>query len=331
VSGENWRGNFQFGAEVTPGTPVAATRPMYFEMDGSVLTDDQPTRMHRSAMGARYNVTALTHGPISAGGRLRQLLSPSESLELFEMGIAAAAAAVVPAGGTLSRERVYKPGNTLRSTTIEYHDGANAWIERGAVLQSLTIAGTVDGDVTVEAEVFGAGIVEGSLTGSLATRNPDFLEGWQVGLAIDDPGDTPFATPIPSILRAWTIRFVNNLARRYGGNFTQQALDVAFGSFDLTADITLLADNAAALAEDVNRRNRVPRLVSVLMRDDAAIEGAIYPSVRVDMPGYWTVTDRGQQGGGLWREYRLTLQGIYDSVLANMVALTAVNTRTSVY
>ena len=124
MSGELWRSYFQIAKETTPGTTVAATRRMYFDIDGSRLSRDRDARAHRFATGSRDNVRAFTLGPTVVGGTLKMPLSASELVELLLMTLAGG---VTPADSDPVFLWTFTPGNTLDPATLEWYDGARAW------------------------------------------------------------------------------------------------------------------------------------------------------------------------------------------------------------
>jgi hypothetical protein len=327
MAGELWRSTFQIGKETTAGTNVAATRKMYFRTDGSRLTREREPRAHRFATTTRDNVRAFTLGPYVIGGTLIAPLSASEIIELLLMGIKAA---VTPTGAGSAKLWTFTPGETLEPATIEWQDGARAWEAGGCVVNKLKIAGNVREECTVEAEVFGMNMSTTTLTGALAERTPDFIEGWETKLYIDTFGGTAGSTQITGTLINWDIEIDNQLGRKYFAANTLNLGAVAVGELLVTAKLMFEASSATSATEFTNWDAATKRLVRLMFGDNEVISGADKKFVTVDIPGAWDAFDLGGTDEGT-RTYELGLQYIYDSTNAYGLQIRAQNARTTAW
>src|SRR5690242_20592530 len=97
MSGELFRGTFQLGKEVTPGTPVAATRVLYVDPAG-VLTRVRTPVPHMFMTQTRDNTRALTAGPVQATGTLKIPVSSDELIEPFLLAIKGGVTPTTPSG-----------------------------------------------------------------------------------------------------------------------------------------------------------------------------------------------------------------------------------------
>ena len=86
MAGELFLEQFEAAIEVTPGTPVASTRQMYFD-PASKLTRQRDARPHKFTTGTRDNVRAFTLGPQKVAGQLSLPMSFDEIVELCLIGI----------------------------------------------------------------------------------------------------------------------------------------------------------------------------------------------------------------------------------------------------
>lgn len=249
--GQIWSGKVQIGKETTAGTAVAATRILYTREPA--LTRERAARPHRFATGTRDNVRAFTNGPITAGGAFSMPLSAAEILEVLAITVQGGVSPTTPSGATNARLFTFKPTGSLDSATIEWDDGARVHEGVGMRGNSLTIAGSAMEENTVSIDLFGTDVTTGgSLTGALSERTPSFFEGWQARLYIDAFTATPGTTPIPGLLRNWSVQLNNNLGRVYTADNTLAANRVTSGELDVTATLTFDAYPTRAATEFAN-------------------------------------------------------------------------------
>lgn len=327
MAGELWRSTFQMGKETTPGTTVAATRRMYFDIDGSRLSRERMARPKRFATASRDNTRAMTLGPTVVGGTLKLPLSASEIIELLLMGIKGG---VTPTGAGTPKLWTFTPGTSLDAATIEWNDGARVWEAGGCYCNKLKIAGNVKEETTVEAEVFGMNLVSSSLTGSLAERTPDFVEGWETKLFVDALGGTPGTTQVTGTLINWEVEIDNQMGRKY---FAANTLDVGgltVGELMIKAKLTFEAAAAAAATEFSNWDGVTERLVRLDFGNNEVISGGDKKFVTVDVPGAWDAFDLGGTDEGT-RVYELGLQYIYDTTNAFGLQIRAQNARSAAW
>lgn len=327
--GALWQEVFQFGKETTLGTGVAATRKAYVE-EGSI-TKDRANRRHRTKTGTRDNQRAITQGPTEAGGQIKVALHPDEALEWLNITLGAPVI-TTPAGATLTRRHTYKPSNVLDSMTLERNDGSKVHRGLGVRGGSLTIEGSVDGDSMMTVDLFAIDRDDtfSTLTGSLADRNPPFLEGWQTNFYIDALGATPGTNKFTDILEDWKITLGNNMERIYAAGNTQAAIGTIPGELDLEMDNTFLAESSAAATYLTNWLAGTPKLLRYEFIGRTAIETTFFPRITVDVPGYWNSPDFNKEAGPV-RAYGAPMDYVYDSTLGAGIVITCDTVRTAAF
>ena len=327
ADGALWRERIQIGKEVTAGTGVAATRVAY--ASNVSLQPSRAPREHRFSTGTRDNVRARTLGPTVAGGSLQIPVSAEELLEWCLACFDGSVTPTTPAGGTTSKRWVFAPGLTPASVTIERQDGANTGRGLGMRVNQMTIAGNVREQNVATMELFGTN-VEGpaafpTLTTGLTERTPTFLEGWQTNLYIDALGATPGTTAKIAMI-SWNVVINNGMGRKYLAQNTLSARRVVMGQLGITANLLLEAAEADTVAELANSDANTPRLVRLEFIQTTPIETTIYPTVWIDLPGYWTSPDRNQADEGT-RAYGFPFNYIFDPTLGAGIKMTLTNTR----
>ncbi len=327
MTGELWRSTMQIGKETTAGTTVAATRKIYPTSDNSRLSRGRAARAHRVATGTRDNVRAFTLGPTEVGGNISMPLSASEIIELLLMGVNGGVAGALQTAAYLW---TFTPGTALDAATLEWDDGARVWEAGGCLVNSLKFSGNVNGEATVEAEIFGMNLAAATLTGALTDRQPDFIEGWETKLFVDALGATPGTTQVTGTLINWDVEFNNQLGRKYFANNTQDVGAITTGEIEVKAKLTFEASNAAALTEFNNWDAVTERLVRLDFGNNEVIAGAEKTFVTLDIPGAWDAFDLGGSDAGT-RTYELGLQYLYDVTNAFGLQIRAQNARSTAW
>lgn len=326
MAGELWRQYWQIGVETTPGTNVAATRRMYFGPDSRLSREREP-RPHRFATASRDNVRAFTLGPVQVGGTLQLPLSAYEIIELLLMTIDGS---VTPTGAGVTQLWTFTPGNSLKSATVEWTDGANAWEAGGCYGDTLTIKGNANGEAMVEAEIFGMNLSSTTMTGGLTEATPDFIEGWETKLYIDAFEGTPGSTQVTGTLLNWEISIENGLARKYFAANTENAGAITISELTVSARLTFEASAAQSDTEFTNWDAATKRLVRLMFGDNDIVDGSDTAYVAVDLPGAWSAFDLGGSDENT-RAYELTLQYVYDPTNAFGLQILAQNDRTAAW
>jgi hypothetical protein len=182
-------------------------------------------------------------------------------IEMLEIGIQGSVTPTTPSGATNARLWTFKPAGALDSATLEWADGARTWIGSGFKGNSLTFTGAANEANDLSVDLFGADVVTGSLTGALSERVPTFFEGWQTRLYVDSFTATPGTTPVPGVLRNWTVTCNNNLARVYTADNTLSANRITAGELDMTAQLTFDAYQTRSSTEFSNWAAGTQRMV----------------------------------------------------------------------
>jgi len=331
MAGEVWRQQLEVGVESVWGTPVAATRNAYPLLDGFAFTNEREGRPKRMAVNSRANVRGFTSGPDLVGGTMPVDMSPEELVEPLLITVQGNVTPTIPAGGTLARLWTFVPSNGLpNSMTGRYNDGANTFIVAGIYGQSITFEGSADAASTASVELFAKSLATGALTGGLPQRTPEFLEGWQANLYIDNFGATPGTTLVVALLD-WNVVLGNNLTRKFYADNDRAANKIPIGVLDATAQLTFEASEAATLTEFNNWNTDVPRLVRLeFVGPTDGIETGQRRFLSIDLPGNWMSPELSGEGEGT-REYTFTLQARYDSTNAFMARVRVQNSRATAW
>lgn len=326
MAGELWRQYYQIGKETTAGTTVAATRRMYFNVDNSNLTRERPARPKKFATGTRDNVRAMTLGSVEVSGSIEMPLSASEIIELLLMGIEGG---VTPTGSG-PYVWTFTPGTALDAATLEWYDGARGWDAGGMYVNKLTFEGSVEDEAMVKAELFGLNMAIATPTSSLTERVPDFIEGWETKLYIDNFGGTPGTTAVTGTLINWSVEIDNQLERKYFANNTQTAGALPIGELMVTAKLLFEASPAGTATEYGYWDAVTKRLVRLEFGQNEVISGSDKKYVTIDLPGAWDGVDLGQTDKGT-RVYEMSLQYIYDPTNSFGLQIECQNSRSSAY
>lgn len=300
----------------------------YYRPD-SRLSREREARSKRFSTGTRDNVRGFTLGPEMASGSVSMDVSPSELVELLLVTLKGGVTPTVPSGGTTSKLWSFTPGD-LDSATFEWHDGATAHQMTGGYGDRLRIAGSVGGENVATFDLFGKAITNAALTGALADRVPEYLEGWQSLLYIEAFGGVPGTTNIAGTLVNWDVTIANGLTRIYTADNVNSANSVSVGELEVTASLTFLASAPQSAIEYANWDAATKRVVRLLFKGATAIEAAIFPQVAVDLPGAWSAFDLGQAEENV-RAYQLDLAYVYDPTNAFGVRVALQNTRATAW
>jgi hypothetical protein len=332
MAGELFEGVVQFGKQTVSGTTVPATRKMYYMEP--VLTFERAPRPKSFMVQSRQDVRGVTAGPKVVGGSLRQDVSSEEMVELLLMGVQGAVTPSTPAMATNTRDWEFTPSSTLDMVTVEWDDGAREWEANTVHANQLTIAGDVDGENTITAELFGLDMVTAALTGALSDRTPVYHEGWEAQLYIDAFGAAPFTTAMPDLMKSWNIVYNNNLGRKYLANNTLAQKRSVPAPITVTASITIEASEAQAATEFANWNqagaNPTKRVLGFEFGNNETIETTFKRRVRVAIPGSWTAFDLGATDAGT-RMYALSYQYVYDPTNAFGIKYYLRNGRSTAY
>lgn len=329
MPGELWRQIAQVGLESTPGTPVVATRKMYLR--DLTFSNDREQRLKRFWVGRRDNQLAATQGPDVVAGSATCDVSADELMEWAQLCFGAPTT-TTPGGATLGRQHVYKPSTNPSAGTIEYMDGSQNQRAAGVRVDTMEIAGSVDGDLTCSLGFFGQGLTDafGSLA-SLADRTPTYMDGWQTNLYVDGFAGTPGTTAVTGALVNWRVNIANQMSRLYTAANTQVATGVNFGELMVEGHVTLLASAAAGIAELANWSANTSRMIRLEFLGPAnSIETGQRHTVRIDVPANYAPPDRGAEAQGS-RVYQLNFNYLYQSTLAAGVVFTLINARTAAF
>lgn len=330
MPGELWRRLTKVAHESTPGTAEVATRNVYWV--DPAFTNDQPSQPHAFAVGRRDNVLAHTKGSKAIAGTASMPLSSSELIEWLLAGMAGGITPTQPSAGPDPTVYLwtFKPGSTLDAMTVEYHDGARVRIASGVNVNSLQFSGAASGENNVSAEFFGRDLVPGTLATGLTDRVPEFLQGWETKLYIDNFGATPGTTVVPGTLINWEVNFNNNLVREYFADNTKAAGDISSDEMAIDATLTFRASATAAATEYGNWDNDTKRLFRLEWGQNSVISNAFKRFVTLDLPGAWSAVNLSGNENNR-RTYEFSMQYVYDPTLAAGIQIRCQNTRAAAW
>lgn len=274
ASGELWRSTAQVGVESTYGTAVAATRIVY--LNGQpVMGRTRAPRPHMFATGTRDNQRAATLGPSEVGGSVALPLSADEILEWLLVTLKGGVTPTTPTGATNGRLWTFVPGSTaLDSMTLEFDDAARAHRAYGVYGNSMAIAGSANGEATATFELLGIEREQNALTGSLTSRVPTFIEGWETIVYLDAFGSTTGGiAQIPNFAASWNVQITNNLGRKYLANNRNRVSRIVTGTLGIKASLVVEAVSAQAATELANWDAVTKRLVTLEFGRNEAISG----------------------------------------------------------
>jgi hypothetical protein len=236
--------------------------------------------------------------------------------------------------GTGANVWVFRPSLSLDSQTWQWRDGQIDWAESGVYIDTIKVtwSAAANGDVMVDYTLFGKDRTQTALTGSLSTRSPVWIEGWQAAVYLDAlgaaPGTTVFGTAISG-----TFTLTNKLGRKYFATNTQATGSIPFGEFDLTGDI-VIEGNTAALVEYTDWDTAVPRMLRLAFGNSAqdTVLGAslLKRKVLFDIPCDYTAFDLSGADAGT-KIYKASFQYQYDAQNGYSFQATAVNSRSAAY
>lgn len=263
MAGELYLGQWQLGRESVYGVAVAATRIVY--PDGQpVLTRTRPPRPHQVATGNRYNQRFATLGPAEVAGSVNLGLSASELLEWLAITLQGNISPTTPTGAVNGRQYVFTGGGAvLDSATAEYNDGVNAYRGYGVYGNQLKLTGDANGAAQAQVDLFAVEREPHALTGSLTSRIPTLIEGYETLCMMDALGGTPGATQMPNLLQKWDITFGNGLQRKHLANNRNVMTRAVLSPMTLTAALTVEAASPQAAIELANWDSVTRRMVSL--------------------------------------------------------------------
>jgi hypothetical protein len=314
VPGNLYLQEFRAGLETVYSTPVAPTRRIYFR-PGSGLNRGGETRRHQFLTGTRDNTLAGTPAPQEPLGTFSLPVSCDEANELLACFFGPAA--ITTPAGTV-RLHTFTPG-TPSSMTLQWHDGARPWQEAGVYVNTLTIAGSANGENTISGELFGAGITQTALSGTATARTPSFFEGWETTLALDTYGgaDNYGGTVIAAAqsIVSWSVTLTNNLGRKFTASNTNAMQSAIINPMEVTGTVTFEAAGAQALTEYNAFVAATPRRMRLKFGTNDLIETTYFQHMNVDIPIVWTGMNLLAEDEGT-RVYEASLAFIYDPVVA---------------
>lgn len=251
MTGELWLGKAQIGKETTYGVAVAASRLVYLN-GNPVMTRTRAARARQVATGTRNNQRAFSLGPSEVGASFDIPLSASEIGEWAGSAIQGGVSATTPTGATNGRQYQFVGGaSNLDSMTVEYNDGAAAFRGYGVYVNEFRISGDANGVQTATVQLFGVDRELHALTGSLASRTPTIIEGYETICAIDAFG-TYGRTQIPDYLQKWDITYTNGLMRKYLANNRNRMNRAVLAPMGLKAALTVEAASSQAVLDLAN-------------------------------------------------------------------------------
>lgn len=326
--GEVWGVKTQLGVEITPGTPVAATRVTYF--NDPVIQDEGENMFHEFSTGTREQVLEATATPTVVSGHVEQPVSADENLELLHLSVNGTPTVLTPPTATLTRDWVFTPG-TPKAATFEIDDGARAWRGTGIRCNTLRIAGNVREGNVMSSDLFGMDMAANALTAALPGRQPGFFTGRETRLYIGAFGADPTTfTAVPGLLINWDVALAFNLGRKYTADNTLAASSLPVGVIGAEATFTFEAINAQGLTQFTNHRNATKIAIRLEFGNNVVIETTFKKTVWVDLPGAWLSKDLGGTDEQT-RTYEFRYRYVRDNTMAYAYRVTCRTARTTAF
>lgn len=335
MSGELWRSTTAVAKEVVYGTAVQpATRKTYYSDPLFHLV--RAPRAHAFATGTRDNVRSFTVGPQEVSGDLKLPLDSSEIIELLLGCVSGGVTPTQPNAGTDPTVYLwtFEPTNSLDSSTVEFQDGARAWLVSGVLCDKINIKGSANGPNDVTATMFGKAITATTMTGGLSDREVGVTEGWEASLYIDAFGGTPGTTLLNGTLVNWDVSIMANLQRKYLAANQNSLASVPIGVLGAEATLTFEASASDSITEfnnwNVALASPTLRLLRLDFGENAVISHSYHKSTILDLPGAWSAFDLGQADAGT-RVYQLKMSYVYDPTNLFGVRVLCQNTRAAAW
>jgi hypothetical protein len=234
--------------------------------------------------------------------------------------------------GTGANIWTFIPSTTIDSQTWEWRDGYNDWQESGVYVDTLklTWSAAANGDTMLDVTLFGKDRVNNALTGSLTTRSPIWVEGWETSVFLDALGSAPGTTRYGTAISG-DVTISRGLGRKYFANNTQATGSVPLGVFGCTGTVVLEGDSAS-LVEYADWDASVARMLRLRFGSNGAALGAsaLRRTVFFDLPAFWTAWDLSGADAGT-KVAKATFQYSYDPTNAFSFRAIAVNNRSAAY
>lgn len=317
---------FQVGIEGagTPGTPVAATREWF---GTGRINDRSPEPSMRVAERASYDAHHNAEKPIEdfewsyEGG-----LDLDDVVEQLLVSVKRGITPTTPVGTV--RLWTFNPDNTAPATATLRQDAAgDVYVAPYAMADTIEFSGGVSGgDVTVRL----GGPCKDMTPGSALTVITDVvqrvIQGWELKFYLDAFGAAPFTTVVDAQLLSWRIRLTNALTRFRGAGNTRTITRLTRQRRVVESEFVV--DMAAtALAEVVKKRAATKVIAALRIGDNDLIEGAYNRKLDLVVPGVYTTSEIGEDGGT--STVRFAHRAIYDPTNAIAFRAAVQNMRTT--
>jgi hypothetical protein len=234
---------FQIGAETSSGTPVAATRQLYPDVNSSFNVDWGYT-FHEGRVSA-------THTPISYGTRQYERVevnyrTPDDTGISFDElpFLLQFPAGMTPTGSTAITWAFSNGGTavgTATSYTVEFGDDVQGYEAEWAMASRISLSGDADGMTQAEADFFARQSTKAAKT-DLSPLSPVSIPSYMWTVAFGTAfADLDAATAVPNFLREWGLEYTTGwMPHMYadGVDYFGQALESGsvMGSLRLVVD-----------------------------------------------------------------------------------------------
>jgi len=295
----------QAGIETTRGTPVAATRKVYAQVDPSY---NRPLIEFTDTTGTFSGRRRVGYGRPTIGFSATDILTYEDAAWWFLLGIKGGVAGVGDAGSPKAYTYTFVPTpatDDLAAVTLEHGEPGNAYKTAQVMCNSFTIR--ADGDSTsepgwmIETELVGLDWVSSAYTGSIADRTTEVVLAQGTKLYIDASGGTIGTTQVTGKLISFSATVNNNIHfKAFMENVGSYAPNkVGRGNRTIDAQFVMEFDSDAEFA---NYRATVPveRLIRVTQTGSKIHSTPdVYKELTLDMYGYWSSWDDGDRDGNI--------------------------------
>ena len=250
---------WQAGIESVLGTAAAPSRRMYGTGEITKEIVKYSESGDRGSFDSRFQHDSQV---ISAGGSFESALYVDQLPEWLTAAVRRGVSASGPTDSVYTWK--FRPGNTVTTSpgalTVEYFDGYQTWRSINSRVDSMSISGAVDSEITVSYDFMSEDRVALDSADSatalsnyngLTADQPHATQGWEVELYIADslPSNSNWTesgtVPLPSSDKVsgtllefeWTL--ANGLSRHYSGDNKQTVDAIVMGRRAVDMSMTL--------------------------------------------------------------------------------------------
>ena len=180
----------------------------------------------------------------------------------------------------------FTPGNDLKAYSVEYFEGFRRWIMVNSLVDTLSINGAVSGEITVASDFVAKDRADLTTVAEPIQTNPHPTQGWETEFYIDDLGGTPGTTGVSGTLLEFEISLMNQIARDYRADNTQETHGFTRGRRYVDSTV-VLEFNSKSYVEYENFLGENKRMVHLALGQNKTIDGNATERLTLTLPGDW--------------------------------------------